>query len=246
VVCDVESGKNLLWKTEIPGLGHSSPVIAGSQLYLTTVIPRGAMPPYSPGQEINAAKDQQVTHRWNVMAFDTATGNIWTLTAHEGTPRIQRHPRASHANATPAVDGKHIVAFFGSEGLYVYNPSGGLIWKKDLGLLTVGWKDHPDVEWSLASSPALAGNTLVVQCDMHRDDSVTAFDVDNGKELWRSPREEYPGWSTPAVVDTPKGVQVITISGRFTEGSTLGPERSFGVLRMNPRSGYLRLSSPTA
>jgi outer membrane protein assembly factor BamB len=217
VECDIGNGRNVLWKTEIPGLGHSSPVIARSRLYLTTAMPEQATFPYNPGVEIDVAKDQKVPHRWNVLALDLSTGkNIWTRTACEGAPRIQRHFRASHANSTPAVDGRHIAVFLGPEGLYVYNTEGKLIWKKDLGLLTVGLKGRPEVEWGWSSSPVLAGNILVVQCDTHREDFVAAFDVDSGKELWRSPREEDPGWCTPLVTDTPKGTVVITTSPRFT------------------------------
>ena len=222
VECDLASRKNVLWTAEIPGLGHSSPVVSGNQIYLTSAIPLRETAPFSPIGGIDSASDQGIPHRFAVLAVNLRTGKIeWTRTAYEGPPKIQRHLRASHANATPAADRGHVAAFFGSEGLYVFKSDGSLVWKKDLGVLSVGYKGRPEVEWGWSSSPVLSGGTVVVQCDTHREDFVAAFDLNTGKELWRSPREEYPTWSTPAVVDTPRGVQVITASGRFTRAHDL-------------------------
>jgi outer membrane protein assembly factor BamB len=222
VECDLASRKNVRWTVDVPGLGHSSPVVSGNQLYLTAAIPQRDTGPFSPVGGIDSASDRGVSHRFVVIAMNLRTGKTeWTRTAYDGPPRIQRHVRASHANATPAVDRGHLAVFFGSEGLYLYKPDGALLWKKDLGVLSVGYKGRPEVEWGWSSSPVLSGSTVVVQCDTHHADFVAAFDVNTGNELWRTPREEYPTWSTPTIVDTPRGARVITASGRFTRAHDL-------------------------
>ena len=85
-----------------------------------------------------------------------ATGKIiWEKVAHEGTPKTKRHSKSSQASSSPATDGKHVVAFFGSEGLYTYDTNGKLLWKQDLGILNAGWFYDPDYEWGTASSPII-------------------------------------------------------------------------------------------
>jgi outer membrane protein assembly factor BamB len=211
----VASQKGVLWQAEIPGLGFSSPVIVNRRLYLTTAV---AEKPVRYDRRSDSGNDQ-VSHQWQVLAVDATSGKIlWNQTAHQGVPRIRRHGKASHANSTSAADGTRVAAFFGSEGLYVYSAAGKLLWKKDLGVLTVGLKNDLSSEWAFSSSPVLYRNMVIVQCDTNREDFVAAFDVASGKELWRSTREEYPAWSTPLVVETPKGVQVVTTSPRFTRG----------------------------
>ena len=211
---DPAAGKNVIWRADIPGMGHSSPVIAGGRLYLTTAIPEKPTPPFS--TKADEGRDM-VPHRWEVLAWDAASGKrLWAQTAASGVPKIRRHGKASHANASPAVDGKHVAVFLGSEGLFVYDASGKQLWKHDFGTLTVGLKNDLTSEWGWSSSPVLHGSTLVIQCDTNRDDFVAAYDVRSGKQLWRSVREEYPSWSTPLIVDSPQGTLVITTSPRFT------------------------------
>ena len=71
-------------------------------------------------------------------------------------PKVKRHIKSTHANSTPATDGKNVVAFFGSEGLYCYDLNGKLVWKKDLGILDAGWFYDPDYQWETASSPIMS------------------------------------------------------------------------------------------
>ena len=113
------------------------------------------------------------------------------------TPRTERHTKSSHANPTPATNGKYVVAFFGSEGLYCYDFEGKLLWKKDFGAMNAGPYSDPDVEWGFASSPILHENRVMVQCDFLGDGFIASLDVETGKEIWRTPREEISTWSTP-------------------------------------------------
>ena len=132
-------------------------------------------------------------HAWRVYRLDKNTGEIlWERTAHEGAPRVKRHPKATQANPTPATDGKRVVVFFGSEGLYCYDFSGKLLWKKDLGVLDAAFFQEPDRGWGFASSPIIHGNVVFVQCDIIEGSFLAAFDLEDGRELWRTPRDDVP------------------------------------------------------
>jgi len=198
---DVPKGENVKWKAPIPGLGHSGPVIWENQLFVTTAVKEGdaelKVGLYGDIEPVN----EQATHRWQTFCLDKRNGNVlWKQTAREGVPKVKRHPKSSHANSTPATDGKHVVSFFGSEGLYCYSVAGKLLWSKDLGVLDSGYFRVPTAQWGFASSPIIHHDLLIVQCDVQKGSFLAAFDVSNGNEIWRTPREEVPTWSTPTVV----------------------------------------------
>ena len=80
-----------------------------------------------------------------LMALDRRNGKtLWQQTAYEGVPKEKRHIKATYANATPATDGRYVVAFFGSQGLYAFDMNGKPVWQKDLGVLDVGAYDLPE------------------------------------------------------------------------------------------------------
>ena len=157
---DVESGKNVLWKTAIPGLGHSSPVVWGDRVFVTTAISGQDDPELKVGLygNVDPVEDDTV-HKFIVLCIDKRTGKVlWERTAFEGVPKVKRHTKASHANSTPVTDGKRVIAFFGSEGLYCYDMDGKLLWKKDLGVLDAGWFRAPEAQWGYGSSPVIHGD----------------------------------------------------------------------------------------
>ncbi len=203
-VWSAQEPKNIQWKTRIPGLAHSSPVIWDSSLFVTSAISlkkesnlRVGLPEIL--GRLESVQDDTV-HAWRVYRLDKNTGEIlWERTAHEGAPRVKRHPKATQANPTPATDGKRVVVFFGSEGLYCYDLSGKLLWKKDLGVLDAAFFQEPDRGWGFASSPIIHGNVVFVQCDIIEGSFLAAFDLEDGRELWRTPRDDVPTWSTPTV-----------------------------------------------
>ena len=92
-------------------------------------------------------------------------------------PKVKRHPKSTHASSTLATDGRHIVAFFGSEGLYAYDMKGELLWKKDFGRLDSGFFMVPDAQWGFASSPVIHDGRVIVQADVQKGSFVAAFDV---------------------------------------------------------------------
>jgi outer membrane protein assembly factor BamB len=197
----VETGQNIRWKTPIPGLAHSSPIVWGDSVYLSTAVgaEAGALLKVGLYGDIASVPTEPV-HRWVLYRIDKKTGKVlWERTAHEGVPRQERHPKATHANTTPATDGEKIVVFFGSEGLYCYDLEGNLVWKKDLGLLDAGFFRVPEAKWGFASSPVIHEGVVYVQCDVLNDSFLAAFELASGKELWRTPRQDVPTWATPTV-----------------------------------------------
>lgn len=211
---DMETGQNVLWKIPIPGLGLSSPVIWGSYVFLTTAVSGDAEPMLKEGQYGSPwSVDDNGEQLWQIMAFDRESGALlWQRTAHRGEPAIGRHPKSSHANSTVATDGERVVAFFGSEGLYVYSMDGQELWSKDLGVLHSGSFMMPPAQWGFASSPILHDGKVIVQCDILQGSFLAVFDADDGREIWRSPRDEFPTWSTPTVI-THDGAQQVVVNG---------------------------------
>jgi outer membrane protein assembly factor BamB len=197
---NVSAGENVKWKTPIPGLGHSSPVIWGNNLFITTAISQAnntiRVGLYG---DIKSVEDDS-PHKWVVYCLDKRTGKIlWERVAYTGVPKVKRHTKSTHASSTPATDGKYVVVMFGSEGLYCYDMKGKLVWKKDLGLLDSGFFRVPAAQWGFGRSPIIFEDKVFLQCDVQKGSFVTAFSLKDGKEIWRTAREEVPTWSSPTV-----------------------------------------------
>jgi outer membrane protein assembly factor BamB len=238
---DVAKGTNVAWTTPIPGFGHSSPVVSGDKVFLTTAVALEApaassgtsTEPGSASTEAAGAASAGTSgaptarYAWRLYCLERGSGRIlWERTAHEGVPRVKHHAKASHASATVATDGRHVVAMMGSEGLYAYDTNGQELWRKDLGRLDVGYVDDPTDEWGPASSPVIHDGLVIVQNDRHKDSYLAAFEVATGREKWRSGRDEMPAWSTP-LVHTARGGTIVTSSPRFIRGHdpSTGSER---------------------
>ncbi len=217
---DATKGTNIVWTAEIQGLADSSPIVWGDRVYITTAISSDAKQTFRTGLygDTDSVNDSSA-HKWKLLALDKKTGKIlWEQTAHEGIPKTKRHPKSSQASPSPATDGKVVVAYFGSEGLYVYSTEGKLLWKKDLGIQNAGWFFDPDSEWGAASSPVIYENKVIVQCDRQKDSFIAAFDLKDGKELWRTARAEIPSWGTPAVVQAKDHTEIATNGSKAIRG----------------------------
>jgi outer membrane protein assembly factor BamB len=198
---DGPTSKNILWKTPIAGLGHSSPIIWGNRLFVSTAISGVEKPEMKVGLygDIGSVQDAS-SHRWVVYALDARSGKgVWEKTVYTGVPKVKRHPKATHANSTLATDGKHLVAFFGSEGLYCYDMDGKLLWKRDLGVLDSAYYVAPEAQWEFASSPVIYQGMVLIQCDVLNGSFVAALSIKDGTDLWRTPRTDVPTWGTPTV-----------------------------------------------
>jgi outer membrane protein assembly factor BamB len=215
-----KTGENVLWRTEIPGLAHSSPVVWGNRIFVTSAVSSDPKASFKPGLygDGDASKDR-TQHRWVVYALDKQTGKIlWEQTAYKGEPREKRHIKATYANATPVTDGRMVVAWFGSQGVHAFDMNGRFLWKLDLGRIDAGAYDVPSVEWGPASSPIIWKDLVILQCDNQTDSFLIALKADTGEEVWRVDRDEIPSWGTPTIVTTPKGEEIVTNASNFIRG----------------------------
>jgi len=215
---DVQDGTNVLWKTPIPGLGHSCPIVWGDRVFLTTAV--GGDTSILTGNYGNPAsvKDES-NHAFQVICLDRATGKtLWTRTAFEGLPKIKRHLKGSHANCTPATDGKRLVACFRSEGMYCYDFEGNLLWKRDLGTLDSSFALEQQYEWGFAASPVIHEDRVILQGDLSRDSFIAAYSLADGSLLWSTPRDEIPSWSSPTIWRNSQRVEIVTNASQFASG----------------------------
>jgi outer membrane protein assembly factor BamB len=217
---DAASGRNIVWKTAIPGLAHSSPIVWDDRVFVTTAVGGPDNPEFKSGNYgAGTAAADMVNHKYEVICLDKKTGKIlWQQTATSGVPKVKRHIKATHANPTPVCDGKHLVVSFASEGLYCYDLAGALLWKQDLGTLDAGAFNDPEIQWGAASSPILFKNLVIVQCDRQADSYIAAFDIGSGKKVWRTARDEPPSWATPTIVVGPKRTELVANGTRFVRG----------------------------
>ena len=201
--------KNIRWKTKLPGLGHSSPVVWGSLVFVTTAEMTGAEKPFTGVTPDGAHNNMNplFDHQFAVMAIDQQTGAVvWRRTVATRQPHESTHESATWASNSPVTDGEHVLSFFGSNGLYCLDTGGRLLWSRDLGDMQV---KHGHGE---GASPLLHGETVVVNWDHDGASLIVALAKRTGEELWRQPRDEGTSWATPIVV-THDGQRQVVVSG---------------------------------
>ena len=217
---DGKTGENILWRTPIPGLAHSSPVVWGNRIFVTSASSSDPNATFRPGLygDGDASKDRS-QHRWIIYALDKRTGKVlWERVAHQGVPVEKRHIKSTYANSTPATDGRIVVAWFGSQGVFAYDVSGRFLWKVEMGRLDLGAYDIPTYEWGPASSPIIWNNLVILQCDTQSDSFILALDADTGKTVWKTDREELPSWGTPTVAMTSVGPVLVANASNYIRG----------------------------
>src|SRR5918995_1081016 len=214
------TGENILWRTPIPGLAHSSPVVWGHRIFVTSAISSRPDATFKPGLYGDGESSEDLSpHKWVLYAIDKRTGAIeWERVAFEGVPRERRHIKSTYASATPATDGRIVVAWFGSQGVHAFDVAGRPLWKVDLGRVDMGAYDIPSYEWGPASSPIIWNDLVLLQCDTQTDAFVLALNARTGEMVWRTGREELPSWGTPTVVTTSSGAELVTNGSKFIRG----------------------------
>ena len=198
---NIESSYHVKWNIGIPGLGLSCPVIWNDRIYITTAISEQDKEGYLTGMfgDIAPVNDSS-EHRWMVYCVDKNTGKvIWEREACRGIPKVKRHPKSSHANTSIATDGTHVIAFFGSEGLYCYRADGQLLWKRDFGLINSAWNVVESAEWEFSSSPVIFQDKVIIQADALNTAFVAVLDLQSGNTIWRKERDEISTWCTPNI-----------------------------------------------
>ena len=146
-------------------------------------------------------------YRFVILSIDRKTGKEnWRSVATTAVPHEGHHRDHGYASGSPVTDGEHIIANFGSRGLYCYNMKGKLQWKKDFGDM------RTRNSFGEGSSPALHRDTVVLLWDHEGDSAIYALDKKTGKLKWKKDRNESTGWSTP-VVTTHDGVTQVLVNG---------------------------------
>lgn len=203
--------KNLKWKVAIPGRGFSTPVIWGDRIFLTTAVPTGKVTPPEEAQSqpgggqggrrgggAGGGAGSGEEHKFVVMCLDRKTGKVlWEQVAKVATPHEGYHRTyGSFASNSPATDGRHLYVSFGSRGFYCYDLNGKLVWEKDLGV-----KLRMRLGFGEGAAPLLYENLLIQTFDQEGDSFIVALDKRNGKEVWRTARDEMSSWSTPFIAE---------------------------------------------
>jgi outer membrane protein assembly factor BamB len=210
--------QNLRWKVALAGKGHSTPIVWGDHVFVTTAIPYGepedALSHDRHGDHDNMRALQR--HRFVVMALDRRTGqHRWQTVVHDEQPHESTHVTASWASASMVTDGERVYASFGSRGLYALDWRGKPLWRVNLGDM------HTKHGHGEGSSPALFGDLLVVNWDHEGASFVVGIDTQSGRERWRVNRKEVTSWSTPLIIERKGAAQVIISATDRVQGYAL-------------------------
>lgn len=203
--------KNIAWRVPIPGRGHSSPIIWGEKIFLTTAVPAQAAEqsaaPERPRRGGGGGVGAGIEHKFMVICLDRQTGKVlWERVATVATPHEGYHQRyGSFASNTPVTDGKHLYAFFGSRGLYCYDLAGKLVWEKQFPPMRMR------LQFGEGVATVLDGDALYLKFDQEEGSYLLALDKRTGKEIWSVMRDERSSWSPPLVV-THNGRKEVVVS----------------------------------
>ncbi len=183
--------ENVVWKTPVPGRGHSSPIVVGNQIILST-----------------ASKSPQVQ---SVVAFDRKTGKqVWKTDVSAGGFPEQNHAKNTEATPTVACDGERLFAtFFHHETVQctALDLTGKKVWQE-----TVGPFNPRAFRYGYAPSPTLYRGSVIVSAEYDGESAITALDRQSGKQLWRTKRQNMITFSTPVVAHV-AGKDQLLISG---------------------------------
>ncbi len=211
--------ENIAWKVEVPGKGLSSPIVRDGRVFLTTAIPHGERLATTGEHEDHGAHDNMRPDRemrFVVLAYDVADGSpAWETTVRSAQPHEATHVTGSWASASAVTDGERLFASFGSQGIYALDLDGKLLWAVDLGDMRVR---HAHGE---GSSPALHGETLVVNWDHQEDSFLVALNAADGAIRWKTTRDEITSWSSPLIVEVAGKPQVVLAATRRVAGYDL-------------------------
>ena len=213
--------KNVRWKVPIDGRGSSTPIIWGDQVFLLTAVNTGKVDPELPKPEDQPPRlfgitFPNTTYEFLVLCLDRKTGReLWRQTATEKVPHEGHHGDNNFASASPTTDGERLYAWFGSAGLFCYDLSGELLWKRDLG--------EVDMRRSFGEgcSPVVHGNYLVINRDNEGQSYIVVLNAKTGETIWEAKRDEPSAWATPLVVEQDGVAQVITSASNRVRGYAL-------------------------
>ena len=215
--------ENVKWKVAVPGFGTSTPVIWQDKVFLLTAIapakdeeapPAAEAAPVGPGEGRRQRGGGGMTRekptekfQFVVLCLMRDSGKtIWQKTVRAEVPHEAHHRDHGYASASPVTDGKMLYAYFGSRGLYAMDFDGNVKWEKDFG------DQQTRNNFGEGASPALHGDTLIVNWDHEGEDFIVALDKTTGRELWRKQRDEPTNWTTPFIVEH-GGLALVVVNG---------------------------------
>ena len=188
--------KNVEWRTAVPGLGWSNPVVHSGRIYLTSAVSDGEIEPRKPGLYYGGDRKEPIKHmhHFMVLCLELKTGDyFWQKEVLATRPLTPIHIKNSYAAETPVTDGERVYAYFGSHGLYCLDKTGKVLWKK----MFKPYKMRNG--WGTGASPILDGDNLIIVNDNEEDSWLAVYNKVTGEEVWKIKREEPSNWSTPYV-----------------------------------------------
>ena len=213
--------ENVLWKTDIPGRGWSSPVVWGDHVFVVSAVDAAKpvdtfrpVPEYiarslggtMTGNDVN---DKLAEHRWVVFDLDARTGAVrWERVLHTGVPAQSVHQKNSLATETPVTDGERLYVYLSYAGLYAVNFDGTVAWSKPMEVKPVRQG------WGGAGSPALHDGRLYIVNDNDSGSFLAAYEARTGNELWRVARDEASSWSTPFIWQNSLRTEIVTTASK--------------------------------
>jgi outer membrane protein assembly factor BamB len=202
---------HIKWKSELPGIGHATPIIWNNQVILLTAVQTDKKTAPDPSGEKQEGQDwmnptsTDFIHRFEVISVDRSSGKIlWETTVREELPYSHTHEFGSWASNSPVTDGEHIYAYFGSHGLYCLDFQGRVLWERDMGRM------QKVMSFGEGSSPTLYKDKLIILRDHEGQSMLHVLDKNSGDILWEVKRDEVSSWSTPSVIDFDGSPQVVT------------------------------------
>jgi outer membrane protein assembly factor BamB len=242
--------RNVLWKTPIPGRGHSSPIVSGNRIFLTTSIEGPVVPGAKAKVHIRAGQEfvhpdsvgADHSYTLDLICLDRDTGKVlWQRTAYQGTVYDNRHRKNTYASSTPVADGRRVFAFFEAEGLYCYDFEGKLLWKTSVGRIA-------KMGMGPGTSPVLFRDLVIVQCDQEDGGEavgsfIAGIDTNTGREVWRTPRHHRKSHATPLLLERERRTELVA-SG-WESIIAYDPASGHELWRSGGLSGY-GIPSPVA
>ena len=197
--------ENVVWKTAVPGLGWSSPVVWGDHIFLTAGINTGAPEPFKAGPLRGGdIVKPAAPYRWMVYDVSLQTGKIrWQQEIRAGLPADGTHMKNSYSSETPVTDGERVYAYFSNLGVFVFDLNGKPVWSKPMGPFTFR------TGWGSASSPVLYEDRLFIVNDNETQAFIAAYDKRTGREIWKRERTKETNWTTPFVGKNERRTELI-------------------------------------
>lgn len=199
--------ENIVWKTSVPGLGWSSPVVWGNRIFLSAAVSEGKVETPKKGLYFGGERPDppKAVHHWLALCYDFDSGKLlWKTKLHSGLPSSPVHIKNTFASETAATDGKHVYIYFGYQGLYCLDFDGKIVWRKT-------WSPYKTrLGWGTSASPVLHQDHIYIVNDNMEESYIAAYDKNSGKEIWRQARDEPSNFSTPFIWENNLRTEIIT------------------------------------